>query len=123
MTPQEQSELDEILREVTGEFAAQYRLRNEAKEPYSIKIAENKAEAAIDEAKTALLAWRTKAIAEAENAAKAEAYDDCQHWLKDRLTSKKDVAEICDTRAKTLRGEIEPPKSRFAPTPRDKETL
>lgn len=67
MTPQEQSELDEILREVTGEFAAQYRLRNEAKEPYSIKIAENKAEAAIDEAKTALLAWRTKAIAEARN--------------------------------------------------------
>lgn len=44
-----QTRLMEILRECTGEFAAQYRLRNEAKDPYSIKLAENAAEKALSE--------------------------------------------------------------------------
>lgn len=52
------AELDEILREVTGEFAAQYRMRNEAKDPYSVKLAERNAEDAISQAKTALRSWR-----------------------------------------------------------------
>jgi len=52
-------ELDTILREVTGEFAAQYRLRNEAKEAYSIEIATRLAEKAKHTAKKQLKALLT----------------------------------------------------------------
>lgn len=54
-TTNNKDELDEVLREVTGEFAAQYRLRNEAKEPYSIELAERAAEDALLKAKAWIL--------------------------------------------------------------------
>jgi hypothetical protein len=56
------SKIDEILREYSGEFAAQYRMRNEAKDPYSIKIAERKAEDAHKNAKQALLSIILEAL-------------------------------------------------------------
>lgn len=57
-----QERLTEIIRECTGEFAAQYRFRNQAKEPYSIKLAENKAEAAITQALAAINALNATTI-------------------------------------------------------------
>lgn len=58
----------------------------------------------------------------AEREAKAEAYGDACYWLEDRLASKKNVAKICSTRAKVLRGEMDAPNSRFAPPQNTKET-
>jgi len=64
MTPDYQEQLEAILRDCTGEFAAQYRLRNEAREPYSIKIAERKAEDAITKALAAINVLNKEAISQ-----------------------------------------------------------
>lgn len=48
--------------------------------------------------------------------AAAEAYEACETWLNGRLTSKADVSGICRTRKKVLRGEMDAPTSRFAPS-------
>lgn len=61
-------------------------------------------------------------VEESKNKAKADAYDDARDWLEDNLTSKKDVASICATRSAVLRGEMEVPKSRFAP-PQTERTI